>query len=156
MKENILMTLMTIGVFGSFLAVHSLDYDYELAKYEMAAIDNSTDSKIYKEDNMNLKETAIEFGQAIIKINRQLNKFSNPALNPEFDYTVLVGGSIVIGVDNISKFDIVMLVDEFVRNGYDASIIDYLMLDDELAECDMQSLPWSKKYNDILLLKYNS
>ena len=89
MKENILLTLITIGVFGSFIAVHSIDYDYELAKYEMAAAAyaGNLDQQIYKEDIMvkeQIKSTIVASLRALDYHNLCNIEFNDDRISIEF------------------------------------------------------------------------
>ncbi len=88
MKENILLTLITIGVFGSFMVVHSIDNDYEQYKAEMAACEQSTDSFIIKEDKMKNINIATLVAQLRLADIYGLTKISFPNKDSYYDIDV--------------------------------------------------------------------
>lgn len=116
---------------------------------EIAAVENSIDSAIYKEAHMK------QFGGYVIErdnsqMEARLENLEHAVKNLRVDYHVFED-MIILGVDNINKQDMVMLIDYAVKNSFDASIIDHNMV----YEMDGgEEVEWRTKYEDILMLQY--
>lgn len=151
--NKIVISLSLSAILCGTLIVHSHDYEYELAKYEMAAAQAGTDAFIYKEDNM-LNNIKWEGEFNIIRDNSQmadkmalvLDRIAQ--MNEQYELRKIDDqGIILISVDAIDKFALVQLVDIAVHEGFDASIIDHWMMNEMDIEMD-------NKYEDILMLQY--